>query len=636
MLPTKSLRIFLITAPLLLAIGCGGSGSDSPEDPPPSNRAPIVSNTIDDIIVSADEQIDIDVTQNSTTFSDPDGDALTYDVSLSDEVGGLTVDGNRVVGQLGGATNVTVTVSATDNSGASVTTQFEITLLRPEISGRVTYEDVPATRSGLDYVNTESKPVRGALVELVDQQNNILQTSVTTNDGHYDFAAIPLDEAVRVRVKAALVNQQDNLYVRVVDNTRGFSLYATETELGSLRALGSTRDLHLASGWGNGSYSQPRSAAPFAILDTLYGVSTNVTQNLPSVVLPNLEVYWSTLNVPEDGDVTAGKIGTDSYFDSVIYLLGAEDVDTTEYDDGTIAHEWVHFFQDVISRDDSIGGSHSGNDRLDLRVAFSEGYATGLGVFLMDGTEYIDTYGSGQGNAFVLDPESTSTNIKGWYNEVSVMSLIYDVLDTSADDQLEVPLGSILALHQDLQAAPEFISIFSWASRLFPTLTTSEAGQFDDLLNRQSINPIGIDRLGTNEQNDADSTLTLPIIDTLTLNIPLVRCMDDAYGTYNKLGNSRFYRFQAVAGVNYSIEVRRVSGGSYPPSVTSGDPDFFIYYEDAFLAVGGSGEENREDVTFTATQSGEHRLALREYLISEDLTPRDDTYCYSTTISLEK
>ncbi|MEQ3697397.1 MAG: hypothetical protein ABNH02_10640 [Pseudomonadales bacterium] len=636
MISTKNLRIFLLTAPLLLAIGCGGSGSDSPEDPPPSNRAPVVSNTIDDIIVSADEQIDIDVTKNSTTFSDPDGDALTYEVSLSDEVGSLTVDGNRVVGQLGGATNVTVTVSAADSSGASVTTQFGIILLRPEISGRVTYEDVPATRSGLDYANTESKPVRGAVVELVDQQNNILQTSVTRANGRYDFAAIPLDEAVRVRVKAALVNQQDSLYVKVVDNTQNFSLYAAETELGSLRALGSTRDLHLASGWRNGSYAEPRSAAPFAILDTLYGVSTSVTQNLPSIVLPNLEVYWSTLNVPEDGDVTAGKIGTDSYFDSVIYLLGAEDVDTTEYDDGTIAHEWVHFFQDVISRDDSIGGSHSGNDRLDLRVAFSEGYATGLGVFLMDGTEYIDTYGSGQGDAFVLDPESTSTNIKGWYNEVSVMSLIYDVLDTSADDQLEIPLASILALHQNLQAAPEFISIFSWASRLFPTLSSSEAGQFDDLLNRQSINPTGIDRLGTNEQNDAGSTLTLPIIDTLSLNNPLVRCINDEYGTYNKLGNSRFYRFQAIAGVNYSIEVRRVSGGNYPTSVTPGDPDFFIYYEDSFLAVGGSGEENREDVTFTATQSGEHRLALREYLISEDLTPRDDTYCYSTTISLGK
>ncbi|WP_298635324.1 putative Ig domain-containing protein [uncultured Umboniibacter sp.] len=636
MIVTKNLRFLFITLPLILAVGCGGSGGDSPEDTTPSNRAPIISNTIEDIIVAANEEIDLDVTQNSTTFSDPDGDSLTYDVTLSEEGAGLTVDGNRVVGQLDDTTKVTVTVTATDSTGASVTIQFEITLLKPEISGRVTYEDVPATSSGLDYAETETKPVRGALIELLDQQNNVIEAAVTKPNGRYEFTAIALDEVVRVRVKAALVSQQGTLYVKVVDNTQDFSLYAAETELGSLRALGSNRDIHLASGWSNGSYSESRSAAPFAILDTLYGVSSNVIQNLPSVVLPNLEVYWSTLNVPEDGDVTAGKIGTDSYFQNVIYLLGSEDVDTTEYDDGTIAHEWVHFFQDVISRDDSIGGPHSGNDRLDLRVAFSEGYATGLGIFLMDGNEYIDTYGSGQRSAFVLDPERTSTNARGWYNEVSIMNLVYDILDTSSDDELEVSLADILSLHQNLQSAPEFISIFSWASRLLPMLSINDAEQFGALLNSQSINSVGIDRLGSNEQNDSGSTFTLPVTDTLLLNNPIVRCMDDTYGTYNKLGNSRFYRFQAVAETRYTIQVNRVSGGTYPPSVTPGDPDFFVYYEDNFLAVGGSGVEDREEVSFTATQSGEHRLALREYLISEDLTPRDDTYCYSTTISLEQ
>lgn len=631
----KNLRHILIIAPCLLLLGCGGSSSDSSDDPIPSNRAPIVSNSIENVVVAENEQIDVDVTQNSTTFSDPDGDPLTYEVTLSSESSGVSVNGQRVEGQLSGTTSITVTVTASDDSGASVTTEFELILLQPEIFGRVTYEDVPATRNGLDYANAESKPVRGALVELVDQQNTVLEITVTRENGSYEFSDVAFDDSLRVRVKAALVDQRDNLYVKVVDNTQDLSLYATETELGTLRELGSRRDIHLASGWNNGSYTQPRSAAPFAILDTLYGVSTNVTENLPSIILPELNVYWSTLNVPEDGDVTTGKIGTDSYFQSVIYLLGAEDVDTTEYDDGTIAHEWVHFFQDVISRDDSIGGSHSGNDRLDLRVAFSEGYATGLGVYLMDGNEYIDTYGSGQGNAFVLDPEISSTNAKGWYNEVSIMTLVYDILDRSSDDQLEIPLENFLTLHQDLKSAPEFISIFSWASRLLPILSTSELEQFGGLLDLQSINGVGIDRLGSNEQNDSGSALTLPIIDTLSLNNPLVRCMDDVYGTYNKLGNSRFYRFEGVAGMRYFVEVDRVSGGAYPAAVNAGDPDFFVYFEDTFITVGGSGEQNREEKGFTATQSGEYRIALSEYVISEDLTPRDDTYCYATTIRLE-
>jgi hypothetical protein len=111
--------------------------------------------------------------------------------------------------------------------------------------------------------------------------------------------------------------------------------------------------------------------------------------------------------------------------------------------------------------------------------------------------------------------------------------------------------------------------------------------------------------------------------------------MDDIFGTYNKLGNSRFYRFEGVEGLTYSVELSRVSGGSYPPEEIAGDPDFFVYFEDSFINEGISADNNRERGSFTAAKTGEYRIVLSEYLISQDVRPRDNTYCYSTTIRLE-
>ena len=96
----------------------------------------------------------------------------------------------------------------------------------------------------------------------------------------------------------------------------------------------------------------------------------------PSQVFPALKINWSVNNIPVSGNKAIGQITTSHYSPSEgqLYILGAADNDTDENDDHVIAHEWGHYFEDKFSRSDSLGGSHSGNDRLDLRVAFGEGF----------------------------------------------------------------------------------------------------------------------------------------------------------------------------------------------------------------------------------------------------------------------
>jgi cytochrome c peroxidase len=67
-----------------------------------------------------------DVTQGGTTFSDPDGDALTYSIDASRFNAGLRVNGTRIVGTLDTHGWVDVEVTAADGRGGAVTDAFRI------------------------------------------------------------------------------------------------------------------------------------------------------------------------------------------------------------------------------------------------------------------------------------------------------------------------------------------------------------------------------------------------------------------------------------------------------------------------------------------------------------------------------
>src|SRR5260364_235899 len=75
--------------------------------------------------------------------------------------------------------------------------------------------------------------------------------------------------------------------------------------------------------------------------------------------------FWSTDNRPTDGDKAIGEIGTSHVAGGKeMYILGKEDVDIDEYDEGVMLHEWGHYFEHFAGRADSIGGSHGGGDNL--------------------------------------------------------------------------------------------------------------------------------------------------------------------------------------------------------------------------------------------------------------------------------
>lgn len=74
---------------------------------------------------------DYDASQNGATFTDPDGDALTYSVELSSPSRGLSISGSSIIGTPTTDGSITATITASDPDGLTVTDTFEISVSAP-------------------------------------------------------------------------------------------------------------------------------------------------------------------------------------------------------------------------------------------------------------------------------------------------------------------------------------------------------------------------------------------------------------------------------------------------------------------------------------------------------------------------
>jgi hypothetical protein len=317
------------------------------------------------------------------------------------------------------------------------------------ISGTVQYEFVPpnANCQGLDFASTLVKPIRGATVQLVDASNTELARTVSGDDGSYSFANVAANTDVRLRVRAELkrtgspgwdVEVRDNVVDPNDSNPPALAdrpLYAMVSNFNTGTSDG-TRNLTARTGWDGSSYSSARSAAPFAVLDTIYAAMQLVLSVEPTASFAPLDAFWNVNNTSAatDLDIDSGELTTSFYdrdLDS-LFLLGDAEVDTEEFDDHVIAHEWGHYFEDNFSRSDSVGGQHGIGDRLDSRLASGEGWASALAGIILDDPVYCDTGRPGTADGLLaLGLEDGFYDAAGWYDEVSVVRFIYDLWDTT-------------------------------------------------------------------------------------------------------------------------------------------------------------------------------------------------------------
>ena len=545
------------------------------------------------------------------------GDVLTAPFTESDVIVECTATARDAAGNTGSA------VLTANVSGAPLPASVKI-------SGRVTFDLVPlnTTTNGLDYDNTVRSGARGVTVEIVNASGSVVDTTVTNANGGYSFDVAPGTD-LRVRAKAEMVSTSGARWdVKVVDNTSNDALYAIQGNLVNSGDTDSVRSLYARSGWGGSSYTGTRAAGPFAILNPIYDAHQKVAAVDPDVNLPAMTFNWSPNNTStdRDNDLSTGLIGTSFYSQGKVYVLGDDDVDTDEYDDHVIVHEWGHYFEDNMSRSDSIGGQHSGGDRLDPRVAFGEGFGNALSGIITDDPVYRDSNSSGQASGFSINVENNNYSPEGWFNEGSVQSILYDIYDAANDgaDNISAGFGPIYntLVSADYVSTPLFTSIFHFAEE-YKNLNTGDSAAVDALLSAQSINGTGSD--GTGETNSGSISNALPVYKTITSNGPALNiCSLNNAGTFNKLGVRTFIRLIPTASGTHTLTMTRQSG-----SVTL-DPDFLVFDAGDLIAPALSETANSETWSGSLQAGTTYLIDAYEY---NNVDGVSGDYCYNFTVT---
>jgi hypothetical protein len=335
--------------------------------------------------------------------------------------------------------------------------------------------------------------------------------------------------------------------------------------------------------------------------------------------------------VPSGGSLTAGQINT-SFFtngitgatastlglapgDRTLFILGAENTDTDEYDSAVIAHEIGHYLQSVISRDDSVGGQHSGDDLLDMRVAFSEGWGNSWSSMVRDNPIYFDSRGARQAQGFQYSV-ATVPSTQGWYSEGTVEYLLWgDYQDAN------VGFGGIYTALADMSDSPYLSSIFSFNQSL-RTASPSAASGINS--RAASVGVRGTDGYGTGETNNGGLTSALPVYGdhNVAQGTAKTYCLSGAAGVSNKLGNYAYVKFTASG--TRSITIQRAAG-----TLAATDPDAEVITSTGqTLGPFQSTVVNSETISNLSLPSGTHVLVFHDYNLASG-----SQACFAVTVN---
>ena len=325
---------------------------------------------------------------------------------------------------------------------------------------------------------------------------------------------------------------------------------------------GTARNIDIPSGINTrAAVTGTRASAPFAMLDTVYQGVQLVLGVAPTTNFPELVLDWAA---EQSGWRNLLRRAARPRSSSCCLPTSTEDTD--EFDQHVIAHEFGHYIEYNFSRADNIGGAHGVGDKLDIRVAFGEGFGYAFSAIVLNDPvarrhlreQWRHRSRAPSTSKTIRRPAGRIDDYGCWCSESSVWSILWDLYDNDADANDTVALGfqpmwNVLINAQ--RTTPAFTSLFSFITAL---KTANPAMPPRSIRWSPRRTPTAItDIWGTGETHvptPVAAAAALPLYTPITVGGPAVtvRNVNDA-GTYNKLGNHRYLRFNVASTRNITM-----------------------------------------------------------------------------------
>ena len=460
-----------------------------------------------------------------------------------------------------------------------------------EVRGRAFYEKIDLRADGLDFERPVMIPIRDAQVDVFSQATGQI-VSVARTDRYGAFRAlVPVDAGYAVRVRSRSPSSD----VVVANNTAGGGTYAVSEDIQPDRPpVLIARDAERVSG-------------AFNILEVIRQGNALLGGLDAGLRPPELTIFWSPANTRVLGNVEAGQIGG-TFFDAgtdTAFVLGDRALDSDEFDDAVILHEYAHLLASRFSRDDSQGGPHVLGDVLDPRVAWSEGWANFFAGLVREDPLYRDSTGTDGEEILEFDLEQNvpAGDAPGYRSEFSVHSILWDLVDDLSDagDNTRIDAATLWRAFTGLRNG-RFIYLPAFLDRLVE-LVPSES--------------LGIEQIVRGRSIDYRASARPSIAD------PFPRLVSDDHavtGEVDSLSRQRTnlaqsahqYAFDVAGGaVSLRLDITGVGPGGNPGA---NDLDLFLMdSEGRVLARSDQGLNGQSELISTFLPAGRYVVEVRSF-----------------------
>ena len=346
---------------------------------------------------------------------------------------------------------------------------------RPRLGAGPFYEKIDLRADGLDFDRPVMIPIRDAQVDVFSPATGQTVSVVRTDQYGAFHTLVPVDASYGVRVRS----RSSSSDVVVANNTAGSGTYAVSEDIQPDRPpVLIARDAERVSG-------------AFNILEAIRKGNARLGALDAGLRPPALTIFWSPANTRIMGNVAEGQIGG-TFFDAgtnTAFILGDRTLDSDEFDDAVILHEYAHLLASRFSRDDSYGGPHVLGDVLDPRTAWSEGWANFFSGLVREDPIYRDSTGTGGEEIIEFDLEQNVPvgDAPGYRSEFSVHSILWDLVDDISDagDHTRIDAATLWRAFTALRS-DSFVYLPTFMDRLVE-LAPSESSGIEQIVRWRSI-----------------------------------------------------------------------------------------------------------------------------------------------------